>query len=68
MTEALRMALLAGTDSHSITEKLRPRFVSRFLDHADCIVGIDCLVRDGFSKVGLGMPTKRLLAPLQVVS
>ena len=54
MTETLRMALRAGTASHSKTEKLRPRFVGRFLDHADCIVGIDCLVRDGLSKSGTG--------------
>lgn len=51
MTEALRMALRAGIEPRSITEKFRPRVVSRFLDHADCIVGSDCLVRDVFSKV-----------------
>ena len=52
MTEALEMALRVGTEPHSITEKFRPRFVSRFLDHANCIVGIDCMVRDALFKVG----------------
>ena len=52
MTEALEMALRVGTEPHSIIEKFRPRFVSRFLDHADCIVGIDCMVRDALFNVG----------------
>ena len=38
------MALRVGNESDSITEKLRPRLVSRFLNHTDCIVGIDCMV------------------------
>ena len=47
----MKIALQVGKESHSITEKLRPRLVSRFLNHADCIVGIDCMVRDALFKV-----------------
>ena len=34
-----------------MTEKLRPRLAGRFLNHADCVVGINCMVRDVSSKV-----------------
>ena len=51
MTETLKMALRLRAEPHSMIEKLRPRFVSRFLDHADCVVGVDCMVRDALLKV-----------------
>ena len=51
MLETLKTAPRFRTESHSITEKFRPCFVSRFLDHANCVVGIDCMVRDALFNV-----------------
>lgn len=45
------MALRFGTEPHSMTEKFRTRLVGRFFNHADCILGIDCMVREALFEV-----------------
>lgn len=45
------MALRFGIEPHSIAEKFRTRLVGRFFNHADCILGIDCMVRQALFAV-----------------